>query len=214
MKTIISTLLLLLIYNLNFAQSKKSEEDYVIKFLLTDSSELFGYDYAREIPSWDEMMTNIDYSRNFGEVGNSFYYFDIKGGIQRIDYALIDTVIVTDGSFCFVNKEFKNYGNFWSKVAENDKYILYDKRANFMIFDKGKNQIVNQNYTGHSQPGNYGLKKDIKMVEENVKPYFPNCPELFELIQKNLVKENYMDKKPKQTIGYRLFDGIANIQCD
>lgn len=215
MKTTISTLLLLFICNFNFAQSENSEEDYVIKFILKDSSEIFGYDYAKEIPSWDEMRSTIDHSQNFGSVGGgSFYYFDLKGEVQRVDYILIDTVIVTDGSYCFINREFKNYGNFWSKVVENEKYILYDKRANFMIYDKTTNQIVNQNYTGHSQPGNYGLNKDVKMLEKNIKPYFSDCKEFIEKVNANLTKENYTDKKPMQTTGHRLFKGIANIQCD
>ena len=214
MKTIISTILLLFIYNVNFAQSKKSEEDYVIKFILTDSSELFGYDYAREIPSWDEMRSTIDYSRNFGEVGNSFYYFDIKGDVQRVDFKLIDTAIVTDGSSCFIKRGADNNVRFTNKVAENDRYILYDQGRYFTIYDKSNKQNVKLDYTGHSQPGNYGLKKDIKMVENNIKPFFSDCQGFLDKLIANLTKENYADKKPMQTTGYRLFKGIGNYQCD
>lgn len=214
MKTTFLTLLLLFICNTNFAQSKNSDEDYVIKFILKDSSELLGYDHAREIPSWDEMRSTIDYSRNFGEVGNSFYFFDEKGEVQRVDFVSIDTVIVTDGSFCFIQIEKENYGKFWNKVVENEKYILCDKKAFFMIYDKSTNQFLEQNYTGHSQPGKYGLNKDIKMFEKNIKPYFSDCKEFLDNVQKNLVIENYTDKKPMQTTGYRLFKGFSNIQCD
>jgi hypothetical protein len=214
MKTIISTILLLFFYNNNFAQSKNSDEEYVIKFVLTDSSELYGYDYAKEIPSWDEMRSTIDHSRNFGETGSSYYYFDQKGKVQTLDFDKIDTIIVTDGSFCLTRLDIPNYDIFWNKVVENEKYILYDAGKFFMIYDKKTDGLLKQNYTGHSQPGNYGLKKDIKMLEENIKPYFSDCKGFIDRVNANLTKENYTDKKPMQTTGYRLFKGIGNYQCD
>ena len=214
MKTTISTLLLLFICNFNFAQSENSEEEYVIKFILTDSSEVFGYDHAKEIPSWDEMRSTIDHSRNFGEVGSSYYYFDQKGKVQTVDFDNIDTIIVTDGSFCLTKLQIPNVDVYWNKVVENEKYILYDHVSFFQIYDKKSKQYVKLNYSGHSQPGNYGMNKDIKMLEKNIKPYFSDCKEFIEKVNANLTKENYADKKPMQTTGHRLFKGIANIQCD
>jgi hypothetical protein len=217
MKTIISTFLLLFISNSSFTQSDNTEQDYIISFFLKDSTKIHGYQNVKKnIISYSyptsTYYSNSNFGQNLGSIGYVFYYYDILGSAKEVLIEKIDSVSVADSSWHFMRLGDDKY--FWSKVVENDNYILYDIGSRFKIYDKKNDVILEIKICGHSGDGKMFYKRDIKTFEERVKPYFKDCSEFITLVNENLKEENYDLMIVGQTGGNKLFKGIANLKCE
>jgi hypothetical protein len=212
MKTIILTLVLLLVGNISFAQEDEIEDGSVITFRLKDSSVVYGYPNIKKnfVSLHDPLVSD---GRDFGQGDKSFFYYDNTGIHHFIDREKIDSVIVADNSFYFM--QIKNSGSmFWNKVAENSSYILYDNGSLFKVYDKKKDNFVDIGFSEHSLPGKYGYGKDVKNYEKRIQPYFSDCADFLKLVQENLKQEKYTEENTIRYFGFKLFNGISNYQCD
>ena len=98
-------------------------------------------------------------------------------------------------------------------IAINNEYLLtnyYNDGYYFYIFNK-----ENLDYVVKLQKHSYSRKKDLKLLEKKIKPYFLNCPELITAIQKGIEESNY---KPEVRAGAfliknNLFRFVSNYQC-
>jgi hypothetical protein len=198
-----------------FSQDDTLTSSHVISFILKDKTTILGYPNIKDNTlSYSYPTTTIYSNSDYGQALRNeylFYYYDDQGKAHEILISKIESISVSDNSFYFVRIPDESY--FYSQIVENDQYILYDEGTFFKIYNKQKKNYVKLGYTGHSFPGKTGLNKDIKSVEKYVKPYFSDCSDFIKKVQDNLVIEKYDDKNTMRT-GFRLFNGIANFQCN
>lgn len=212
MKKLFFTLTLLLISYANFAQEDANDEGSVITFILKDSSVVYGYPNIKKnfVEIHDILVAD---GRDYCQGDKSFFYYDQNGGVHSILNEKIESVSVADSSFYFLRV--KNGGYlFWNKVVENNKYILYDNGSLFKLYDKKTDNYVDIGFSEHSLPGKVGYNKDVKNYEKRIQPYFSDCTDFLKLVQENLQLNNYTEENTKRYFGFKLFNGIANYQCD
>jgi uncharacterized protein YcfL len=199
-----------------YAQDNDATDNYIITFFLKDSSKIHGYcNIKKNIISYtyptSTYYSNANFGQNLGSIGYVFYYYDNLGSAKEVLLENIDSVSVEDSSFYFMRLADDKY--FWSKVVENDKYILFDIGSRFKIYDKKNEEFLEIKICGHSGDGKMFYKKDMKTFEERIKPYFQDCSGFIEMINENLKEDKYDLIVVGQTGGNKLFKGIANLQC-
>jgi hypothetical protein len=215
-KTVILFFLIGLLSNNVSAQEDSSSLEQVITFTLKDGSKVLGYTNSKKnIASFtypnSSFYSNADFGQTLGKSSLIFFYYDNEGKEKEVALDKIDSVNVTDSSFYFMR--LKGEAFFWSKVVENDNYILYDGGGVFKIYDKVNEKFLKIKLCRHSEDGKMYCKKDEQTFEEKIKPYFKDCSEFIDLVNENLKEDKYDITIVGQTGGNKLFKGIANLQC-
>ena len=137
------------------------------------------------------------------------YYIDIDGNLERISQRKIKEC--SYGENRYINLPIYSVGmtRLHRVIAENENFLLTSYFHNshfFYVFEKADlNPREKKVRMGRSK------KRDLKLIESSVKPYFGNCPELLQRIKKGVLGSYY--HRYRGSFNNTLFKNISNYKC-
>ena len=182
-----------------------------VGYLVSDKREKIIF---YENTSGEEVRSNNNVLKGDVNLTAQFvHYFNADGKHKKFKQAEVAEIK-------FDNKEYLKLpiGSFGAVrlqevIAYNDDYILtnyYHKAFYFFVFEKEEMEME-EKLQNHSN----NKKKDMKLLEKKIEPYFNNCPELIARIEKGIEDSNYKREVIDDVIILKnnLFRYVSNFQC-